>query len=98
MQKHTLYLIMSVAVLGGILMTAGGCSDTSAPQATAVIETNHGTIELEFLPDKAPGHVNNFIKLAEKGFYDGCTFHRFILNRSFFVPCFNRTLPCKTKK
>ena len=33
---------------------------------------------LEFWPDVAPGHVENFIKLAKKGFYDGTCFHRVI--------------------
>lgn len=45
---------------------------------TAVIETVHGTIEIEFFEDKAPGHVKNFKDLARKGFYDGTTFHRVI--------------------
>jgi len=31
-----------------------------------------------FIPDVAPEHVNNFIELANKGFYDGTTFHRVI--------------------
>ena len=44
----------------------------------AVIETTLGKIELEFLVDKAPGHVKNFKELAEKGFYDGTIFHRVI--------------------
>ena len=45
---------------------------------TAVIETKFGEIEVEFLNDKAPGHVKNFLDLARKGFYDGTTFHRVI--------------------
>jgi peptidyl-prolyl cis-trans isomerase B (cyclophilin B) len=45
---------------------------------TAVIETKFGEIEIEFLHDKAPGHVKNFLDLAKKGFYDGTTFHRVI--------------------
>jgi len=44
----------------------------------AIIETKFGEIELEFLSDKAPGHVKNFVDLAKKGFYDGTTFHRVI--------------------
>jgi peptidyl-prolyl cis-trans isomerase B (cyclophilin B) len=44
----------------------------------AVIETKFGNIELRFFPDVAPNHVNNFIELAQKGFYDGTTFHRII--------------------
>ena len=47
-------------------------------ETKAVIETKFGNIELRFFPDVAPGHVNNFIELAKKGFYDGTTFHRVI--------------------
>lgn len=54
-------------------------AETSAvPEAKAVIETKFGNIELQFFPDVAPKHVSNFIELAEKGFYDGTTFHRVI--------------------
>jgi len=45
---------------------------------TAVIDTKFGKIELKFFPELAPNHVNNFIDLAKKGFYDGTTFHRVI--------------------
>jgi peptidyl-prolyl cis-trans isomerase B (cyclophilin B) len=44
----------------------------------AVVTTRHGEMEIEFLADKAPGHVKNFVDLARKGFYDGSTFHRVI--------------------
>ncbi len=44
----------------------------------AVIETDKGTMHVEFFPDKAPKTVHNFIKLAAAGFYDGLTFHRII--------------------
>jgi peptidyl-prolyl cis-trans isomerase B (cyclophilin B) len=47
-------------------------------ETKAVIETKFGNIELKFFPDVAPGHVNNFIELAKKGFYDGTIFHRVI--------------------
>ena len=47
---------------------------------TATIETTLGTIKIRFFPDKAPGHVENFKKLARAGFYDGTTFHRVIPN------------------
>src|SRR5437899_12584210 len=50
----------------------------SAPAPRAVVETRLGEMEIEFLPDKAPGHVKNFLDLAGKGFYDGTTFHRVI--------------------
>jgi peptidyl-prolyl cis-trans isomerase B (cyclophilin B) len=45
---------------------------------TAVIDTSAGAKTLAFFPDKAPGHVANFVKLAERGFYDGTVFHRVI--------------------
>jgi peptidyl-prolyl cis-trans isomerase B (cyclophilin B) len=43
-----------------------------------VLQTRLGEIEIEFFPDKAPGHDKNFLDLARKGFYDGTTFHRVI--------------------
>src|SRR5688572_22694873 len=46
--------------------------------ARSIIETKFGEIEIEFLADKAPGHVKNFVDLAKKGTYDGTTFHRVI--------------------
>ena len=47
-------------------------------ETRAIIETRLGKIELQFFPDVAPNHVNNFIELAKKGFYDGTIFHRVI--------------------
>jgi peptidyl-prolyl cis-trans isomerase B (cyclophilin B) len=47
-------------------------------ETKAAIETKFGKIELKFFPDVAPNHVNNFIDLAKKGFYDGTIFHRVI--------------------
>jgi peptidyl-prolyl cis-trans isomerase B (cyclophilin B) len=44
----------------------------------AIISTTEGDMVLEFWPDVAPGHVENFKKLAQKGFYDGTAFHRVI--------------------
>ncbi len=47
-------------------------------ETKAVIETKLGKIELKFFPEVAPNHVKNFVELAQKGFYDGTTFHRVI--------------------
>lgn len=44
----------------------------------AIIKTSEGEMVLEFWPDVAPGHVENFKKLAKQGFYDGTCFHRVI--------------------
>jgi len=43
-----------------------------------IIETNHGKIVFNLLPDIAPETVRNFTKLVESGFYDGTLFHRII--------------------
>ena len=45
---------------------------------TGIIETNLGNIEFKLLPELAPEHVRNFIKLSQSGFYDGTLFHRVI--------------------
>ena len=45
---------------------------------TATIETEKGTMKVEFYDKDAPGTVDNFCKLAKEGFYDGLTFHRVI--------------------
>jgi peptidyl-prolyl cis-trans isomerase B (cyclophilin B) len=44
----------------------------------ATMVTNKGTIHLELFDKDAPGTVANFTKLAQKGFYNGLTFHRVI--------------------
>jgi peptidyl-prolyl cis-trans isomerase B (cyclophilin B) len=44
----------------------------------AVIETTHGAITIGFLPDKAPEHVRNFLRLASAGVFDGTSVHRIV--------------------
>jgi|TARA_B110000046_G_scaffold169339_1_gene188374 peptidyl-prolyl cis-trans isomerase B (cyclophilin B) len=46
----------------------------------AEIHTQKGVMKIEFYEQDAPKTVQNFIDLAEKGFYDGLTFHRVIPN------------------
>ena len=41
---------------------------------------NYGTIHLELYGEEAPETVGNFVMLAQKGFYDGLTFHRIMDN------------------
>ena len=45
---------------------------------TATFKTNMGDMLVELYSDKAPKTVENFVKLAEKGFYNGTIFHRVI--------------------
>ena len=50
----------------------------------AIIEVEKfGTIEVELNKEAAPITVDNFVKLANKGFYNGLTFHRII--RGFMI-------------
>jgi cyclophilin family peptidyl-prolyl cis-trans isomerase len=46
--------------------------------STATMHTNHGAIEIELFDADAPKTVQNFVKLARDGFYDGVIFHRVI--------------------
>jgi len=49
----------------------------------AVIETSLGNITIELLPDRAPNHVRQFLRLAASGVYDGTAFHRVV--RGFVI-------------
>ncbi len=51
--------------------------DTSK-KYTAIIETEKGNLVLELFASDVPMTVNNFVFLAQEGFYDGSTFHRVI--------------------
>ena len=44
----------------------------------AVLETSMGDITISLLPDKAPEHVRNFLRLASAGVYDGTSWHRVV--------------------
>jgi cyclophilin family peptidyl-prolyl cis-trans isomerase len=48
------------------------------PNRIAAIQTNKGTIKFELLESDAPKTTENFITLAERGYYDGVIFHRVI--------------------
>ena len=49
----------------------------------ATLHTNKGAIAVELFDDDAPKTVDNFVKLARDGFYDGVIFHRVI--RDFMI-------------
>lgn len=44
----------------------------------AVIDTSKGVIKASLAGADAPIHVGNFVELAQKGYYDGLTFHRYV--------------------
>ena len=59
-------------VVLGVVLTPGRSTDVEAQAASgkeprAIIDTKFGSIEMRFLPDKAPKHVENFITLAKSG-------------------------------
>jgi len=65
-------LVLIILLVGGIILM----NNSSGPKV--ILETNHGNIEIELFSEKAPNTVNNFISLAQDGFYDGTRFHRVI--------------------
>ena len=71
-------IVLGMCVNGAEVTLAEEMGASAETVEIAVIETRHGNIEIEFFPDKAPGHVKNFKELAGKGFYDGTLFHRVI--------------------
>jgi len=79
-----LIIFMAVGLFTtGLLVDAGAAEQQKKEKKVqkkeiAVITTSLGKIDVEFFPNKAPGHVANFIKLAKSGFYDSTYFHRVI--------------------
>lgn len=68
-----------VAVLAGVLiwaLTSGGGSAETGKHHVAITVRDYGTITVELDADAAPITVQNFLDLADSGFYDGLTFHR----------------------
>lgn len=63
-----------IVLLITLLMTAS----LFAQNPVAEMNTNRGTVTLELYPDIAPKAVENFIKLSQKGYYNGVIFHRVI--------------------
>ena len=51
-----------------------------ATEVEAVVETEMGSFRIEFTPDKAPKHVEHFLKLVKQGYYDGSAFFRVVAN------------------
>ncbi|HET8579834.1 MAG TPA: peptidylprolyl isomerase [Nitrospiraceae bacterium] len=77
-------LVVAVFLLGNWLGVVLGADKAPTGEAAtkegphAIIKTKFGEMEINFFPDIAPMHVENFIKLAKSGFYNGTIFHRVI--------------------
>lgn len=70
-------MVRGLLVLATVVLLAASAWAQGAKTPRAVITLEKGgTIELEFFPQDAPRHVENFLALARKGFYDGQRVHR----------------------
>ena len=77
-------ILAIIAIIAGIAYAIYGIYrkatlNVQNPVATIEVE-EYGTIKVELYPDKAPNTVTNFIRLANRGYYNGLTFHRTIPN------------------
>src|SRR5580658_4521564 len=76
----------SMGVVRPLVLLALACGAVFAQQTPppseleAVVNTSLGTFRFEFAPDKAPKHVDQFIRLARQGYYDGSAFFRVFAN------------------
>lgn len=80
--KKIIMIIAILLIIAGIVFVAYGIyqkvtKEVKNPIATIEIQ-DYGTIKVELYPNQAPNTVTNFIALANKGFYNGLTFHRVI--------------------
>ena len=80
--KNLLWIIVLILVIALIAGIGYGyyrkaTMKVTNPVATMEVE-NYGTVKIELYPDLAPNTVANFITLANRGFYDGLTFHRVV--------------------
>lgn len=78
-------IVIAILLLSTLLISCSSNKKQSKSmeqsyQVLALIETNMGNIEVGLFADEAPKTVNNFTGLAEKGYYNGVTFHRVIDN------------------
>ena len=73
--KKMLKIVFALSLVFVMTFSFAACSDKE--NYTAVIDVeNYGKITLTLDADAAPKTVDNFVKLAKSGFYDGLTFHR----------------------
>ena len=83
--RFRLLLLLSAVMLGFGCGQKDGPSAAKSPESLgpvtplfATLETEKGSIEIELLPGDAPKTVENFRLLAERGYYNGLTFHRIV--------------------
>ena len=77
LKNKIIALICIFALTVGLMATLSACGEGGTYYADIVIK-DYGTITVQLDRESAPKTVDNFVKLAEEGFYDGLTFHRII--------------------
>ncbi|MEE9314077.1 MAG: peptidylprolyl isomerase [Rhizobiaceae bacterium] len=70
--------LLKVLAATAISFTLTTASFAASKANTLLLDTKHGQLKIELLPEKAPNHVKRITSLANKGFYDGLKFHRVI--------------------
>ena len=75
LKNKIIALICVFALTIGLMATLSACGEGGTYYADIVIK-DYGTITVQLDRESAPKTVDNFVKLAEEGFYDGLTFHR----------------------
>ena len=73
-----LIALLFVAALSMVTLTACQREEPKVKPVATIEMEDGGIIKIELDPAVAPESVNNFIYLAQKGFYDGLVFHRLI--------------------
>ncbi len=80
-----LFCVLAVAVIAAAAVLIKKNADRKKREASYgiyadIVIKNYGTITVKLDPESAPITVDNFVSLAESGFYDGLTFHRIMEN------------------
>jgi len=52
--------------------------EMAVDKRNVILQTEYGEIEIALMPEVAPKACENFLRLSEKGYYDGVIFHRVI--------------------
>lgn len=71
-------MIFTLFISSNIFSQKKGTKEMADSMTVAVIKTNMGTIEVELFAKETPKTVENFVGLANKGYYNGVIFHRVI--------------------
>lgn len=80
--KKLCMVVMVLCMTAGVMLMSGCAQEETEAEEQLIFAdieiADYGTISVKLNPKAAPVTVENFVKLAEEGFYDGLTFHRII--------------------